>query len=264
MNLLAPLDGDSGAKAAKLLAAAERDAPKAAGSHVRPADSIWRRSAACSRGYSEADGPAPGALTAYLGELFCKLPTAIPRSPPRCMRGDGTVNGFIGALPLPLHRRTNLRGAVWFIDGRRARQRSLCGCVHAQLSAVRRISPELRWVNPVSKAWRKLRGTILPPTASNGCGCSSGGFASMSRRVRSPHRAMRPLAVPVDALPRRARRAAGARESGAQDREIGVKELAELIQRIVAKPHASGLGTTALPHDQDASRSRAMVPSRAP
>ena len=55
MNLLAPTDGDSGTKAAKLLAAVECDAPKSVGGHVRPAEAadmaqVGRLSlAACGR-----------------------------------------------------------------------------------------------------------------------------------------------------------------------------------------------------------------------
>ena len=258
MNLLAPIDGDSGAKAAKLLAAAERDAPRsrrrpcAAG---EPAD-MAQVGRLFTRIFEKQDGPAPEALTAYLGELFLDAPDRDPDITSKVhVRGDGTVNGFIGVLPLPLHfEGRNLRGAVCgslMVDerdgdpfaGARLMRSFLCGPQDISLSET---------ANPVSEGmWRRLRGTVLPAYSLEWVRVlRPAGFAvDVAARSVPAAGLMRPIALPVDALARRF--APGVLRAtdnpAAQDREIGIKELAELIQRIVAKtPLHPAWSTTAL------------------
>ena len=246
MNLLAPIDGDSGAKAAKLLAAAERDAPKNAGAHVRAAEASDMEQVArlFTRIFEKQEGPAPEKLIAYLGELFLEAPDRDPEITSKVhVRGDGTVNGFIGSLPLPLHfEGRNLRGAVCgslMVDerdsdpfaGARLMRSFLCGPQDISLSET---------ANPVSEGmWRKLRGMVLPSYSLEWVRVlRPAAFAlDVAARSVSALGAMRPVALPVDALARRlAPGVLRAPENpGAQDREIGIKELAELIQRIIAK-----------------------------
>lgn len=258
MNLLAPIDGDSGAKAAKLLAAAERDAPKSAGGHVRAAETsdMARVGQLFMRIFEKQDGPAPAALTAYLTQLFIDAPERDPEITSKVhVRGDGEVNGFIGALPLPLELEgRKLRGAVCgslMVDerdgdpfaGARLMRSFLCGPQDISLSET---------ANPVSEGmWRKLRGTILPAYSLEWVRVlRPAGFAcDVAARSVPALGGLRAVATPFDALARRV--APGLLRApenpSAQDREIGIKELAELIQRIVAKtPLHPAWSTTAL------------------
>jgi hypothetical protein len=246
MNLLAPIEADSGAKAAKLLAAAERDAPKSAGGHVRTAEASDMEQVArlFTRIFEKQDGAAPETLTAYLSDLFLEAPDRDPEITSKVhVRGDGTVNGFIGALPLPLQfEGRKLRGAVCgslMVDerdddpfaGARLMRSFLCGPQDLSLSET---------ANPVSEGmWRKLRGTVLPAYSLEWVRVlRPAGFAlDVAARSLPALNTMRPVAMPFDALARRV--APGVLRApenpSAQDREIGIKELAELIQRIVAK-----------------------------
>jgi len=246
MNLLAPIDADSGAKAAKLLAAAERDAPRTAGGHVRAAQAsdMAQVGRLFMRVFEKQDRPAPQSLTGYLAQLFIDAPERDPEITSKVhVRGDGEVNGFIGALPLPLqYEGRKLRGAVCgslMVDerdgdpfaGARLMRSFLCGPQDISLSET---------ANPVSEGmWRKLRGTILPAYSLEWVRVlRPAGFAlDVAARSVPAVGAMRGVAMPFDALARRiAPGVLRAPENpSAQDREIGIKELAELIQRIVAK-----------------------------
>ena len=258
MNLLAPSEGDSGAKAAKLLAAAERDAPRAVGGHVRPAELSDMAQVAhlFTRIFEKQDGPAPGALTAYLTELFLDAPDRDPEINSKVhVRGDGAVNGFIGVLPLPLHfEGRNLRGAVcgsMMVDerdgdpfaGARLMRSFLCGPQDISLSET---------ANPVSEGmWRRLNGTILPAYSLEWVRVlRPAGFAvDVAAHSLPAFGAMRPVALPIDALARRLAPGVlrATNNQAAQDRDIGIEELAELIQRIIAKtPLHPTWSTTAL------------------
>jgi len=246
MNLLAPIDGDSGAKAARLLDAAENALPKNTGGLVRTATQADMADVGrlFQRTFVHDDGPAPEALIGYLGDLFLDSPERDPEITSKVhVRGDGTVNGFIGVLPLPLaYEGRSLRGAVCgslMVDerdgdpfaGARLMRSFLCGPQDISLSET---------ANPVSEGmWRKLRGTVLPSYSLEWIRVlRPAGFAvEVAARSIPAARLMRPVALPVDGLARRL--APGLLRTlenpAAEDREIGIKELAELIKRIIAK-----------------------------
>ena len=246
MNLLAPTDGDSGTKAAKLLAAVECDAPKSVGGHVRPAEAadMAQVGRLFTRVFDRQDGPAPPALTAYLAELFLDAPDRDPEIGSKVhVRGDGTVNGFIGVLPLPLrHEGRDLRGAVCgslMVDERDSDPFAGARLMRSFLSGPQDISLS-ETANPISEGmWRKLRGTILPAYSLEWVRVlRPAGFAVDVAALSLPVLgAMRPIALPMDALARRfASGVLRATDSQtAQDRDVGIEELAELIQLIIAK-----------------------------
>ena len=246
MNLLAPTDGDSGTKAAKLLAAVECDAPKSVGGHVRPAEAadMAQVGRLFTRIFDRQDGPAPPALTAYLAELFLDAPDRDPEIGSKVhVRGDGTVNGFIGVLPLPLrHEGRDLRGAVCgslMVDERDSDPFAGARLMRSFLSGPQDISLS-ETANPISEGmWRKLRGTILPAYSLEWVRVlRPAGFAVDVAALSLPVLgAMRPIALPMNALARRfASGVLRATDSQtAQDRDVGIEELAELIQLIIAK-----------------------------
>ena len=246
MNLLAPIVGDCVSKAAKLLAAAERDAPKSTGGHVRPARhaDMAEVGRLFTRIFEKKDGPAPEALTAYLAELFLDAPDRDAEITSKVhVRGDGTVNGFIGVLPLPLNFEGRpLRGAVCgslMVDERDGDPFAGARLMRSFLSGPQDISLS-ETANPVSEGmWRKLRGTVLPSYSLEWVRVLRPmGFAlDVAARSIPLLGVMRPIAMPLDGLARRiAPGMLRAPENpSAQDREIGIKELAELLPRFVSK-----------------------------
>ncbi len=246
INLLVRADGDSGAKAAKLLAAAERDAPKSAGGHVRPAEpsDMMQVGNLFTRIFGKQAGPAPGALAAYLTELFLDAPDRDPEIHSKVhVRGDGMVNGFIGVLPLPLHfDGRHLRGAVcgsMMVDERDGDPFAGARLMRSFLSGPQDISLS-ETANPVSEGmWRRLSGTILPAYSLEWVRLlRPAGFAvEVAAHSLPALGAMRPLAFPIDALARRLAPdvLCAPNNQASQDRDIGIEELVALIQRIVAK-----------------------------
>ncbi|MBL8907215.1 MAG: hypothetical protein JNM20_11110 [Rhizobiales bacterium] len=208
------------------------------------------------RVFEKQEGPVPPSLTAYLAQLFLDAPERDPEITAKVhVRGDGVVNGFIGVLPLPFrHAGRDLRGAVCgslMVDERDGDPFAGARLMRSFLSGPQDISLS-ETANPVSEGmWRKLRGTILPAYSLEWVRVlRPAGFAlEVARRSVPAFGAMRGVAKPFDALARRV--APGVLRApenpSAQDREIGIEELAELIQRIVAKtPMHPAWSTTAL------------------
>lgn len=158
--------------------------------------------------------PATPALESYLRHLFLDAPDHDPEIASHVhIRNDGTVNGFIGALPMPMT-----------VSGRSVRT-ALCGSMmvenHAEdpfagarlmrafLAGPQEISLT-ETANDISTTmWRKLRGTVLPDHSLEWLRIirPAGFVAEMAASAVSAARMLKPLAGPVDALMRR-------RESG--------------------------------------------------
>ncbi|MBL8895564.1 MAG: hypothetical protein JNJ53_13245 [Rhizobiales bacterium] len=197
-----------------------------------------------TRIFEKKDGPAPEALTAYLAELFLDAPDRDAEITSKVhVRGDGTVNGFIGVLPLPLNFEGRpLRGAVCgslMVDERDGDPFAGARLMRSFLSGPQDISLS-ETANPVSEGmWRKLRGMVLPSYSLEWVRVlRPAGFAlDVAARSIPLAALMRSVTLPVDALARRvAPGVLRAQENpGAQDREIGIKELAELLPRFVSK-----------------------------
>ena len=154
--------------------------------------------------------PATPALEAYLGSLFLKGPDHDPEITSHVhLRDDGSVNGFIGNLPLSMS-----------VGGRTVRG-ALCGSLmvenHAEdpfagarlmrafLAGPQDISLT-ETANDISTAmWRKLGGTVLPDHSLEWLRVirPAGFVAEMAAAAFKPFRVLKPLVRPVDALMRR-------------------------------------------------------------
>lgn len=154
--------------------------------------------------------PVTPSLIAYLGELFLDGPDHDPDIV-SCVhvRDDGTVSGFIGALPMPM-----------LIDGK-ARRGAICGTLMvdgyaddpfagARLMRAFLAGPQdislTETANDISTAmWRKLRATVLPDHSLEWLRIirPAGFVTEMAANKFGAARLLSPLARPVDALLRR-------------------------------------------------------------
>ena len=246
MNLLALPDGDSGAKAARLLDAVQSASPRSGGGHVRAATKtdMAAVSRLFQRTFANKEEPAPAALSAYLGHLFLDSPDRDPDIVSKVhVRADGTVNGFIGALALPLSFEGRpLRGAVCgslMVDERDGDPFAGARLMRSFLNGPQDISLS-ETANAVSEGmWRKLRGTVLPAYSLEWVRVLRPSAFAIDVAARSvpAMRLLRPAVIPIDGVVRRL--APGLLRApvnaAAEDHETGQAELTDLILRIIAK-----------------------------
>ena len=240
MNLLALPDGDSSAKAARLLDAVQKASQKNSAGHVRAASRADMPAIGelFQRTFAQKAEPAPQALTNYLCELFLDAPDRDPDIVSKVhVRGDGQVNGFIGVLSLPLNfEGRSLRGAVCgslMVDERDGDPFAGARLMRSFLSGPQDISLS-ETANPVSEnMWRKLRGTVLPAYSLEWVRIlRPTGFAiDVAARSTPLVRLLHPLAVPLDGMIRRfgPSMLRAPQNVPAVDREINRIDLAALI-----------------------------------
>ena len=167
--------------------------------------------------FMRRSGAAPETLGAYLKSLFLDHPDYDPNIASQVYaRGDGTLAGFIGVLPLPLSfDGTTRRGAICgslMVDGHAEDPTAGARLIRAFLSGPQDISLS-ETANQTSEAmWRKLRGTILPAYSLEWVRVfrPAGFLVEGLAHKLAPARVLAPLAAPVDHLVRRCTRQADA------------------------------------------------------
>ncbi|RUM97755.1 hypothetical protein EET67_11875 [Pseudaminobacter arsenicus] len=155
----------------------------------------------------KTDRPATPSLKAYLGELFLDPPDFDPDIVSLVhVRADGSVSGFLGALPMPMELNgMRLRAAVcgtMMVDGHAEDPFAGARLLRAFLAGPQDLSLT-ETANDVSTAmWRKMRATVLPDYSLEWLRViRPAGFAAALAASRFGAAAMlAPLARPLDAF----------------------------------------------------------------
>lgn len=185
--------------------------------------------------------PSTPDLEAYLASVFLAGPQQDPEMSSRVhLREDGTVNGFIGVLPMPLqvHGRA-LRGALcctMMVENHTEDPFAGARLMRAFLTGPQDISLT-ETANAISTAmWRKLNATILPDHSLEWLRIirPAGFLTEAAASVTGAARVLKPLAYPVDGLLRRresgwAHLAAAVPQGVAASVEIDDAEMVELL-----------------------------------
>lgn len=166
------------------------------------------------RVFRRRETPAPAALTAYMAELFVTGPWADPEITSLVHhRADGTINGFMGVVPLPLRwGERRLRGAMCgtlMVDGREDDPLAGARLMRSFLSGPQDVSISETASDVSAGMWTKLRGTVLRDYSLDYMRIlRPGGFLAAQARARTGLAApLALLARPLDGMLER--RAAG-------------------------------------------------------
>jgi hypothetical protein len=198
-------------------------------------------------------GPATPALAAYMTELFLNGPDRDPEINSHVhLDGDGTVNGFVGVLPMPMmvHGRP-VSGALCgtlMVENHADDPFAGARLMRAFLAGPQDISLT-ETANDISTTmWRKLRGTVLPDHSLEWLRVirPAGFVAAAAASAIRPMRAFAPLARPFDALIRRrpsswahvaAEIPEGTQTSAETDDEEAVDLFMQLTEPFAARPN---------------------------
>ncbi|WP_336068979.1 hypothetical protein [Nitratireductor rhodophyticola] len=176
-------------------------------------------------------GPAPRGTREYLETLFLDPPHRDGDIQSLVhLREDGTVNGFMGVLPMPfVYQGKTLKSAIggsFMVDGHEQDPYAGARLLRAFQSGPQDLSLT-ETANDVSTTmWRKLRGTILPDYSLEWLRIlrPAGFIAAMAASAFAPAAIAKPLVRPFDALLRR--RGASPQWTHVSDAEFAGKTLA--------------------------------------
>ncbi|WP_295810112.1 hypothetical protein [uncultured Nitratireductor sp.] len=154
--------------------------------------------------------PAPRGAHAYLESLFLDPPHRDDEIRSLVhLRDDGSVNGFMGVLPMPFtYQGQTLRGAIagsFMVDGHEDDPYAGARLLRAFQSGPQDLCLT-ETANDVSTAmWRKLRGTVLTDYSLEWLRVirPAGFVTAMAAAAFAPAAIAKPLARPFDALLRR-------------------------------------------------------------
>ena len=188
--------------------------------------------------------PATPGLEAYLAQVFLDGPNHDPHIASHVhLREDGSVNGFIGAMPLPMVVDDRaVRGAVcgsMMVEDHEADPFAGARLMRAFLSGSQDVSLT-ETANDISTTmWRKLRGTVLPDHSLEWVRViRPAGFVVAAAAARlQPARALSALARPIDALIRRSEASwlhlgAGMPGNTHASADMDEGEMVELLQKL--------------------------------